>query len=326
MKSTIKTLYIIGNGFDLHHKLNTKYCAFGFFLKENYSTIYDHLIEYYGFSDLIASDNKSSDDILWAQFEASLALLDSDTVLEAHSDSVAYPSSPDFRDRDWNTFAIDIEMLVEELTVKLFDAFKKFILEIKYPKKVDIKKLSLNKNAIYLTFNYTDSLEQYYDIDPENILHIHGKANDDTLILGHGIDPKNFEPKAQKPPDGLSDEEYEQWSEFMSDNYDFSYELGKDQLLNYFSRSFKETSLIINDNQSFFNSLNNIQQVIILGHSLSMVDLPYITKTYKSIREGTLWTVTYYSDKEKSSHRNTLIQLNIEENNIELITINQLIE
>ena len=45
-------LYIIGNGFDLYHNLNTSYRSFGLFLKSKYPVIYDRLIEYYGFSDL----------------------------------------------------------------------------------------------------------------------------------------------------------------------------------------------------------------------------------------------------------------------------------
>ena len=42
------TLYIIGNGFDLFHGLNTSYKSFGFYLKGKHSEIYDYLIEYYG--------------------------------------------------------------------------------------------------------------------------------------------------------------------------------------------------------------------------------------------------------------------------------------
>ena len=150
-------LYVIGNGFDIYHGLDTKYYTFGLFLKNNHITIYDHLIEYYGFSDLDINE-EGIYDALWAEFENSLALLDSDTVLEAYSDSVASPGAPDFRDRDWNTFAIDIEMIVEELTVKLFNAFREFILNVEYPNYLSVKNLPLDKNALYLTFNYTDTL------------------------------------------------------------------------------------------------------------------------------------------------------------------------
>ena len=45
-------LYIIGNGFDLHHKMDTTYASFGLFLKEYNYEVYELLLEHYGFSDL----------------------------------------------------------------------------------------------------------------------------------------------------------------------------------------------------------------------------------------------------------------------------------
>jgi len=119
-----------------------------------------------------------------------LALLDFDTVLEAHSDSLARLGSSDFRDRDWSTFAIDMELVVKDLTVNLFEEFKEFALKIEYPEPLD-------KDVLYLTFNYTDTLERYYGIPEKNILNIHGKAKFDetVLILGHGINPEKFTPE-----------------------------------------------------------------------------------------------------------------------------------
>jgi len=144
-----KKLYVIGNGFDIHHGLDTKYCTFGLFLKERSITIYDHLIEYYGFSDLEINGESIHDDVLWAEFEDSLALLDSDRVLEVYSDSVANLSSSNFRDRDFNAFSFDVAMIVEELTVKLFEEFRNFILKVKYPICLDVKTLPLDENALY---------------------------------------------------------------------------------------------------------------------------------------------------------------------------------
>ncbi|MBK7632980.1 MAG: hypothetical protein IPJ13_00905 [Saprospiraceae bacterium] len=51
-------LYIIGNGFDLHHNLDTWYSSFGLFLKKTYIDIYDVFLEYYGFGDLDENDKE----------------------------------------------------------------------------------------------------------------------------------------------------------------------------------------------------------------------------------------------------------------------------
>jgi Bacteriophage abortive infection AbiH len=39
------------------------------------------------------------------------------------------------------------------------------------------KKLELDTSALYITFNYTNTLEQIYNINPKNIYHIHGSLN-----------------------------------------------------------------------------------------------------------------------------------------------------
>jgi hypothetical protein len=60
-----KSLYVIGNGFDLHHNLDTWYSSFGLFLKNKYSQIYDVFLEYYGFGDLDEEDEESLKDSMW---------------------------------------------------------------------------------------------------------------------------------------------------------------------------------------------------------------------------------------------------------------------
>lgn len=57
-------------------------------------------------------------------------------------------------------------------------------------KSIDMKKESVYKNdreSIFLTFNYTDTLESVYCIDPDNIKHIHGyvKNKNEELVIGH---------------------------------------------------------------------------------------------------------------------------------------------
>jgi hypothetical protein len=318
-------LVVVGNGFDIYHGLDTRYISFGKFLKERYSNIYDNLLEFYGFSDIDDSDV----DKLWAEFEYSLSLLDGDTVLENNSDYIAIPASEEFRDRDWGAMAVQIEMLVEDLTDNLFKAFKEFILQVKFPfdDELEVKKLKLNPNDLYLTFNYTNTLERYYKIPSQNISYIHGKAEESgsKLLLGHGIAPENFKEKQVEPPTGLSDDDLSEWEEHMADSYDHSYELGKDALFNYFTKSFKETSKIISDNQYFFYDLKGIKEILVLGHSLSEVDIPYFSKILNSTDNTAIWSVTYYGSNEKNRHKGTLKSLGVKDNSIRLIDMRTLI-
>lgn len=320
----MKTLYIIGNGFDLYHGLDTHYRSFGLYLQKHHGAIYDQLIEYFGLPD-ISVDDKGTDP-LWRDFEHSLSLLDVDIVYEAFSGSIAVPGASDFRDRDWNTFAIDMEQIVESLTSTLIKAFHTFISEIDYSVIPTSKHLSLDDKAAYLNFNYTNTLEQYYRIPDHQIIYIHGKADDcDDIILGHGVNPDSFKEEEPQPPDGVSDEELERWQDHMADQYDHSFELGKSALAEYFSASFKNTKEIINAYADFYNQMNGVDTIIILGHSLSDVDLPYFEKLVLSCTNKPKFVVSYYSDSERQSHMNTLKGLGIQDSHIRMVKMDQLV-
>lgn len=45
----------------------------------------------------------------------------------------------------------------------------------------------------------------------------------------------------------------------------------------YFARTFKRSTRLIEQNRAFFQGLTGIEQVIVLGHSLSSVDAAYFT-------------------------------------------------
>ncbi len=323
----MKTLYIIGNGFDRYHGLDTRYQTFAFYLQDNYSTIYEYLINYYGLPDLDRDDEDCYNDPLWADFEKALADLDFQTVLDDNTSLLPNFASDEFRDRDYHTYQIEMELIVDDLTKNLFKAFKEFILNLQFPASIDDRKLCLNKNALYLNFNYTDTLEKYYEISTENILYIHKKAKTENtdLVLGHGIDPDNFISEDPKPPEGLSDDAYEAWRQDMADNYDYSYETGKSELMSYFTKSFKQTEKIIEESSAFFKKIARVDKVIILGHSLSDVDKPYLSKVFNSIiNKNSIWTVSYYSNPEKATHTQKLIDLGLHDNQINLIKIDKL--
>ena len=57
----------------------------------------------------------------------------------------------------------------------------------------DLLERILDSDGYYITFNYTHTLEEIYDIPWEQILHIHGEVGEDNLELGY---PKgNFKPE-----------------------------------------------------------------------------------------------------------------------------------
>lgn len=317
----METLYIIGNGFDMCHGLDTKYQSFGFFLKKRHSQIFDYLIDYYGLPYLEDIGKKYYE---WNNFERALADLEHERVLADNSDYLPNVASDDFSDGDWHALQQVMESIVEDLTTNLFNEFKEFILDVKFP-IIDSKDLlRVNKNSTFISFNYTDTLEQYYNVPPKNIFYIHNKAkSNDTLILGHGTNPDNFIVEEEKMPDGLSFEEQDEWRERMSDNYDFSYEQGRNEILGYFSKSFKYTEEIISKNKSFFDGLKDVKSVIVLGHSISDVDQAYFEKIMESIENKKIkWTASYFGEKQSIFENMRAIGLN--DNQINLITLDEI--
>ena len=295
-----KRLYILGNGFDLHHCLRTSYCDFAEFLKENNKNLYETLERYISFP--------SSDKNLWSRFEENLANLDAEEILSEHTDTLPNYASENFEDGDKFVFPNTINEYYQKLTNGLFSEFEAFIRNVDLPKTAFEFKIELDEVATFLTFNYTDTLERLYQIDEKQILYIHNSVfySNEGIVLGHGIDPKNFEEEKPTPPDGVSDEELESWHE-QHDDYDYSYDTGKETLMQYFKDTYKPSQEIIQRHASFFKSIAHISEVYVLGHSISPVDLTYFDYIVKSIDRNAKWFVSYYDNQESKRHFETLM-------------------
>lgn len=319
----INTLYIIGNGFDLHHNLDTWYSSFGLFLKKKRSEIYDVFLEYYGFADLDEEDKESLKDPMWCEFEASLAQMDGDLLLENHVEHVPNYSSDDFRDRDLYDIQIYIQDIVDKATLKMRQTFEEFIENVDYPDIPARELANIDKAALFLTFNYTDTLERYYNVARENIEYIHNKAGEgNDLILGHGIHPSEFKKQEDEPPE--DPEERERWEEWKADQYNYSIERGKEEVSWYFQKSFKPTEDVIAQKYSFFDKLSEIERVYVLGHSLAEVDLPYFRILKEHLSGNEEWVVSYYRDTEIVNRKAIIHSLGVAESKIHLTTISEL--
>ncbi|EPL8679509.1 bacteriophage abortive infection AbiH family protein [Klebsiella michiganensis] len=309
-------LYITGNGFDLHHGLDTSYFSFGIFLQLHHKQSYDNLVEFVGFTNLPKDKLKldEKEHPLWSEFERNLAGLDSQSVLDAFEDSLPNLGDPNFRDREWHTFEIEIQGVRKSLTDVLFKAFELFISQVKYPMLGIDKKLQISNDAFFINFNYTKTIEHYYGIRNNQILYIHGNASlpGEKLILGHGVDPKNFEDEPVVPPTGLTYEELEQWRDEMGRNYNYAYESGKYELNRYFTNSFKNTDKVISENKAFLSQLNTVNEVIIVGHSLSEIDMPYFAAIKQHIQPDSTWTATWHNESDREKHFNALQSIGIE--------------
>lgn len=322
----MKELYIIGNGFDLHHGLNTWYSSFGLYLQENNSEIYDLLVRYIGMPELDREIEDTLNAQEWNEFEISMSKLFFDEIIDDNLEYAADLGSDDYY-KDLGAIEMYVSDIRDKLTTGLFKEFKAFIQQIDYP-ELDLRlELNINSDARFFNFNYTSSLQRYYGVMDSNIKYVHNNAeSEDILILGHGFSPDSFEPVEPKPPENASEEELQEWYDFMSEQSDMSIDMGKSALQKYFTNSYKNTDKVISENIEYFESLYDIEKIIVFGHSLSFVDEKYIQKILSSVNQNCKWFVSCRNSLEVEAKKNRLIEIGVSEEKIQPFNVSTLLK
>jgi hypothetical protein len=311
-----RTLYVLGNGFDLHHNLKTSYYDFSDYLQLNNRTMFDVLEEYIGYPQ--------SENNLWSKFEQNLANLNIDEILSESSDYLPNIADEEFKDRDLETFPQIMREKLEQLTIGLISEFKKFIKAVEIPEDIYSRKVELNREALFLNFNYTNTLEKFYNIKPKHINYIHNTVFGEVdIILGHGIDPKNFEKKIPDPPAGIDADDLDEWYSLYH-TFDYSYDKGREILNEYFKEMYKPTEYIVKNNQNFFDSMSDVNEIFIFGHSISDVDILYFKQLAVSVSQNANWYFSYYSDEEKETLKDSLLGLGINLENLFSLKLNEI--
>lgn len=270
----MRTLFVIGNGFDLYHGLPTSYSHFNLYVKEVDPELADTLDNYFNL--------KCNDKYLWCDFENDLASYDNDAFFDAYNQIDVMAES--FRRSDCDGLEDELLEESEKLVSKVKEVFTEWIESIEYPEVSDLimPLLHLGKDSIFINFNYTDTLEVFYDIPKENIKYIHNNAGDFSgeLIFGHsqlddGVDDNTFDENGEPTRTMFTDAQNASRSPF------FAFQ--------------KDTAAIIDEHLSFFDDLKDIDRIVILGHSLSVVDWPYFKVIAERCPSAT-WEVSYHGD------------------------------
>ena len=187
-------LNIIGNGFDLYHGLPSSYYYFGCFLASNYPEFYEEMSNMYGFPcykrvghddfDVIVSN------MFWRTFEEKLGYLNSGWMEGRLIDDLGLECN--------DPIDLDIPETINSRVIK--ERFCEWIgTTVNTRQNFDIiqsrisrNKLKFNDDDYFVNFNYTQTLEEVYDIPFDRIIHIHGECELDEqwgeLIVGHGND------------------------------------------------------------------------------------------------------------------------------------------
>lgn len=298
---TTQKLYIIGNGFDLHHRLPTQYKDFKAYLKHADSEVYEWVDSY------IPADED------WSDLEAALADLDTDNIVSELETFLASYSDENWSDSGHHDFQYEVERVANGLSTTLRARFGDWIrsIDIANPAGDQATLKSLDHSAVFLNFNYTSTLTKLYGIPNDNVLYIHGDGAEEgsELVLGH----------AWEAEDRIS-----MRSRLDEEDCDNRVMEAFGTLDEYFEATFKPSGLIIQQNKAFFESLGSISQVVVLGHSLSEVDRAYFLVLVEALTARPTWTVAIRKADETAGKTRCLTAFGIPSERIEFKLWSQL--
>ena len=299
----MKKLIIIGNGFDLNHGVRSEYKDFRkFAMGHNPNWSYD--FEQY-IPDLSVRD--------WWNFEQQMGRVDAESISES-----MLQLSASIGDDDFARSITGKEYLLSNLNnvygQELDNIFYQWLQSLTIPKSKSPQ--TLNSQWLYLTFNYTETLQEAYEVSNERVLHIHGCRNDeDSIVLGHRDNQQYI------PPIEI---EHNYSFNFAEGDTDFE---GINSLVsNLMENRYKPIEEIIQKNESFFMGLSDFSEIFVLGHSLSKVDLPYFRKIRSCVPDSSIWSVSYRGKSSKIKHQSALDSIGISADNYRLLPLAELLK
>lgn len=131
-----------------------------------------------------------------------------------------------------------------------------------------------NRDARFLNFNYTRTLEDFYGISSSNIIHIHGDLDDGVLIFGHGEDSIVIPEEA----DVLSQAMYR---------------------LSAANR--KPVRQQLRKHDYFFKSLSSIKEIYFIGFNIrdeNGVDAPYFKEIFNQAPDVSIYVDRFEKENE----------------------------
>lgn len=346
-------LYVIGNGFDRYHGADSHYMSFRRYLYRRSPLTVGCFDLYFGPRSLdrsfstpegwfwclqpyecrhneynqrypVATWSRTN---LWCDFEKNLGELNREKVFDLLDLGLPRVDEGEEGFKYCNYYApLDvISSAVRNCTIEMKYHFHRWVNTLHYSKGFRKRMLPLDKDAIFLNFNYTLFLESEYGVPTDRICYIHGnrKGKFGSLVLGHHSDDqiafeqwkhKNRNRRryrdVQKDAKGkyFKNDKLAYLAYFQRDNKLANWRLpiryyalkeAKGRLEKYYNENFKNTGSIIDSNMGFFDSLGGVDLITVIGCSLSAVDIDYYKQLRISVGNNTKWEFSYHTDADK---------------------------
>ena len=272
----MKTLYIIGNGFDLYHGLKTSYKDFFEFVLirskigcDTRCRIIWYLKEIYG-------------EELWSRFEEALGKPNREVIsIVSNINSKRYNGQ--------ENKLIDKQNTLDGIDSDIRYCFTEWINYIKNTSEQPTKMLNFNhSDSIFLTFNYTNILESVYGINQNLICYIHDEDNGAiNSTIGDIQNVRKF----------IFGCDIKQAEQYKDDEEIYSFVQGLSKNVSLFMESDRWNN--------FISQLDSVERIYTLGHSVAEVDHPYFEKI-KALIPNAQW---YYACTEEYPEENVKANL-----------------
>lgn len=276
-------LYIIGNGFDIAHNLPSSYRCFCEFMRNHHPNDFERMGKWY--------DNNPEQ--LWSDYEYMLAKLRIEFLVERNVDN-------------WvNLENCQIENAFDTEFSGLKSHFHEWVLATLTGLETN-KVYDLKSTDLYITFNYTNTLETVYEIGRQRILYIHGDTvNNEVMqpIVGHGVSEDEIEKEVEQCRPRIENlvQEAVNRQQVKVNWWEKSDEICN-ELKAFLKGLRKDVEEIMLQESDFFDMIGErkgeITDVVILGHSLAEVDAPYFRKIAGLLNENTCWQTDYFPHAE----------------------------
>ena len=273
-----KKLYIIGNGFDIHHGINSSYKEFESWLTTaRRLTDIEETLAYFQCEDL------------WSDFERNLGAFDYSAFAQDISEDSLPNMASKHADATRSNARCEVEGKLEDFRKIIWGSLPKWLEQLKLPdprKKIDLN----SSEAVFLNFNYTLTLENLYNVSHDAVVHIHGKMGDadNELMLGH---------------DGLTIVERDPFANYtVEDPPDPNNQVAIEEAIKaarYHAEKWgKHVAENIERHEKFFSELSMIKEVYAYGFSFSDIDRGYISAISSKIPSNAVKIVSWHSTKD----------------------------
>ena len=308
----MKTLFIVGNGFDIKHKLPTKYIDFkNYLIAKKYCVDNDEDVNVDTYqnkegdvdvsedtsgnllikciNDLAYSkstDKERIDCLEWKDFENYLGMLSFDNqepfrewYVDENDDDSEFKYMHVIEDKKADVFTAASKW--KELFAEWVHSIPYTKEYIKLKKKRRISRILRKDDCKVLSFNYTLTIEEKYLF--KKVCHIHGDIGQDIFIFGH-----------EKKDCDHDNDDYISFSEINSNISRYYEKPVEEQYKKYLS---------------FFNEVgSDTNHIYSFGFSFSDVDLFYIKKIIDKLSDNCTWHINKYKKTEVDAKK-TLMSL-----------------